>query len=482
MRNQKIATGLVLLPTVLACGGPAPAQDGGRVFALLVLDTDAHIAGLERDGQGIVSVLQKGLGGPTRLNLDVLSGADVRPDAILTYYRTVRSSPNDVLLCYYSGHGATIEGRGHVLTTSYGNLLRRTLRAAMEARRPRLAVLLTDCCSTLIKPRRGPPAPGAPAPQPPRLSPLLRCLFLQHRGTVDVTSSSFAESSWSDSDRGGFFTSALCNVLGTGEVEPFDQDNDGFVTWTEVFDAVRSQTQEIYRGFRKDLLRGDQERLGADVAVALKRQVDQVPQAFALGEPAGLDRTEPAEYFAPNLGIHYRLVPAGSALGAELTRTSAPGSGAAQLQLEPGDTITVLDTLPIRAAVDVMNHHGRTSVVFVNVRTHRPQTGIMALPPYTPLPDTVPPEQYAANLGMHYQLVPLGDAFAARLSRNASAGTPVGSLRLERGDMITRLDGQPIRAAADFLAHSGRTTVEFIDIRTGAPRTEVVQLPSPAGR
>jgi hypothetical protein len=482
--TRATASGLVPLAlglAMIACARPAAAQDAPRVFALLVVDTDARIAGLERDGEGMTAVLQKGLGGTSLLRLEVQSGDDVRPDAILNYYKTVPSGPNDVLVFYYSGHGATIEGRGHALTTSHGTLMRSTLRAAMEARRPRLCVVLSDCCSTLVKPRRVPPAPTAPAPAPPRVSPLLRCLFLQHRGVVDMTSSSFGESSWSDTDRGGVFTSALAAALGTGEVAPLDTDNDRFVTWTELFDAVREQTQSIYHGFREELLGGDQERLEPGAAVALRRQLDQVPQAFALGDRLG--RTETAEYFAPNLGVHFRLVPAGTALGAELTRPPLPASGAAQLQLEPGDTITVLDTLPIRAAVDVMNHHGRTSVVFINIRTRRPQTGTMTLPAYTPLPDSVPREQYAANLGMHYQLVPSGDdTVGARLSRNASAGTPVGALRLERGDMIVRLDGQTIRTPADVLAHYGRTTVEFVDIRTGALKTETAQLAGATGR
>ena len=138
---------------------------------------------------------------------------------------------------------------------------------------------------------------------------------------------------------------------------------------------------------------------------SLQRQLDQVPEAFALGEPAG--RLAGQEYFAPISGSSFRLVPVGNAKGRRLTRNPAPGSGAAQLGLEPGDTIYLLDSLPIRMAVDVMNHHARTDVVFINVRTKRPQSGVMNLPGHTPLPADVPPEIFAANLGMHYQLMPL---------------------------------------------------------------------------
>jgi hypothetical protein len=483
-----------LLLIALAGGAPVAAQEaGGRVFALLVVDTDASIAGLDRDGEAMAGVLQKGFGGSSMLKLRVLRGGQVGPEAILDHFRSVPSGPNDVLLLYYSGHGATVEGRGHVLTTSHGNLARSTLRSVMESRRPRLTVLLTDCCATVLRLRNLPMAPGAAPPAPPQLSPLMRCLFLQHRGTVDVTSSSFGESSWSTVQTGGFFTRALTGVLGTGVLAPLDGDNDGFVTWTEIFDDVRSQTQSLYRNIKDALLNDDQQRLNTSEAGVLRKQLDQVPQAFALGEPLGRgerpgtvpvpDPGADPDHFAPNLGIRFRMVPVGDASGAELTQPPVPGSGAAQLQLEPGDTITVLDTLPIRSPLDVLNHHGRTSVVFINVRTHRPQSGLMTLPPYTPLPDTVPAEQYAANLRMHYQLTPNGDGtFGARLSRNAYPGTPVGTIGLERGDTILKIDGQPIRKPEDILAHYGRTTLEFINIRTGQTATNVIQLPGLPGR
>ncbi len=189
------------------------------------------------------------------------------------------------------------------------------------------------------------------------------------------------------------------------------------------------------------------------------------------------------EYYAPNIGIHFRLVPVGGASGAQLTRYPTPRSGAAQLLLEPGDTIYNLDALPIRQAVDVMNHHGRTDVSLINVRTGRPQTGVMILPGYTPLPPDVPPELYAGNLGIHYQLIPNADGvLGARLTRTAFGNTPAAMLHLELGDMIVRLDGEPIRRPEDVLAHFDQTKVDLIDIRTGRPNTAFVQLPGRLAR
>ena len=90
------------------------------------------------------AILTNGFGNTGILDLRVLSGPDVRPDVIVDYFRNVPVGPNDVLLFYYSGHGATFEGQGHVLTTSHGNLSRDTLRAAVTGRGARLSVLLTD--------------------------------------------------------------------------------------------------------------------------------------------------------------------------------------------------------------------------------------------------------------------------------------------------------------------------------------------------
>ena len=51
------------------------------------------------------------------------------------------------------------------------------------------------------------------------------------------------------------------------------------------------------------------------------------------------------------------------------------------MRLEPRDVIYNLDSLPIRAAVDVMKDYRQTSVSFIDGRTGRAFAGKMVLPP-----------------------------------------------------------------------------------------------------
>lgn len=108
------------------------------------------------------------------------------------------------------------------------------------------------------------------------------------------------------------------------------------------------------------------------------------------------------DFYAANLGITYQLDPYGRSFGARLTQYPRPGSAASQLQLEPGDMIVRLDGQEINGPNDVLNHYARTDVVFVNIRTGRPQAGVVFIPPNGgnpgPFPPQPPPPAYSLGI------------------------------------------------------------------------------------
>jgi hypothetical protein len=447
----------------------------------VALDAGSHLWGLEQNATRIDFLLQMIAPNSGAVSVQAIPQAQITPRGLISYFNALGDvMPTDVLIFYYAGHGATDPRIGHFFQTSGGDLPRSELRAALLRQRPRLAVMLTDCCSSAarFRPPRTAPAPGAAAPgAPPGMSKLMRCLFFDHRGLVDITGATYdprtgkGEFGWYG-PQGGVFTTALTDAFLFTPFDEIDASHDGFVTWTEFDRALRKIELQTFQTYKQDRLREAAASPDNDKKTVklLLDQPGQTPQAFSLGVAVGAALS--GEHFAGNLGVYYDLRPYESALGARLTRPSVPGSPAASIGLEPGDMIVSLDDLPFREPIDLQLHYDRTKLVFINVRTGQPQAAELDLGPRNFV------DYHAANLGIYYVLYPYGASMGARLTRYPVAGTACAGLRLEPGDMIVALDGQPIRTHADVTNHVDRTTLQFIDVRTGKPRSVEVNLPS----
>jgi hypothetical protein len=217
---------------------------------LLVIDnTDPdHAVSVERDRQNLQTLLEERIPRERR-RIDCLDGNQVTREDILKYYRDLATGPDEALMFFFAGHGGIDPKLGHCLQMAAGNqlrLARSEVRRAMEAKGAGLVVLLTDCCSNRVKTNS---ANDAMQPLTPRgLHPVFRCLFFQHRGTVDITAAEDDTAAYGD-DRGGVFTSALVSLL-QGDVKTLDTDNDGFVSWKEVFPLLSRKTEDHFKDFK----------------------------------------------------------------------------------------------------------------------------------------------------------------------------------------------------------------------------------------
>ncbi len=185
---------------------------------------------------------------PHRLSLEILEKRKANPDNVVYYYRQTlkkKAIANyDTLLFYYSGHGATLGAKGHVLNMTHGHLLRNDLLREMRALDPRLIIVLTDCCSkeTVAK------NVGGPLPANPRATwPVMDHLFFSHKGLTDINGCQADAFSWCISDdegpRGGTFTVALTSLL-RARPETFG-DKDGVVTWALFAPRLQQHTDRI---------------------------------------------------------------------------------------------------------------------------------------------------------------------------------------------------------------------------------------------
>jgi hypothetical protein len=278
-----------LLAVTLACillpgraRGDAPPE-ATRVRILLLIDTlgaNADVNGFAADKDSMKRVIKETMRDQNledRYTLDILHGADATPARVLAYYRELKVAPTDALLCYYSGHGGAHKGGGHFLELKAGRLLRDDLRKAMEGRRPRLVVLLSDCCADYgdvplsrilladdgkkdAKKKRDPGARQNTLRSP--RGETLRHLLFHGRGVVDITACDLGKVAFSSTSRGGYFTLTLVNLLRT-DSDRFEADGDGVVGWGTFFATLQETTRRYARN-------------GA---------YTQTPRAFALGAP-----------------------------------------------------------------------------------------------------------------------------------------------------------------------------------------------------
>jgi Caspase domain len=271
----------LILTLALFPGGTAGAQshppDLGKLHALLVVDTLSGLGeSVKVDGENIDHLLSSRLP-RDRADIVVLTGKDVTATAILSYYRGLNVGPNDALLFYYAGHGATDAKQGHFMALqdlAAQPLLRSDLKKAMQQKQPSLIVILTDCCSTSFhlpgKTRRVFADKGTAA----TVDPLLRCLLYQSRGVVDITAAS-GNASFGDDHEGGIFTRTFAKLVADGTAGS-DGNNDGFVTWSEFFGRLQARTQGVFVTWAQH-----QRARGEDVD-----QTSQKPMAFSLGTAA----------------------------------------------------------------------------------------------------------------------------------------------------------------------------------------------------
>ena len=97
-----------------------------------------------------------------------------------------------------------------------------------------MKILITDSCSSAVN------------VQNPTLNPdlrsTLRNLFVEHKGFLHLAAATEGEYAWSNSRRGGWFTSSLVDTI----YEFPDPNGDNFVSWEEVFKETKKKTMSLY--------------------------------------------------------------------------------------------------------------------------------------------------------------------------------------------------------------------------------------------
>jgi hypothetical protein len=290
-------------------------------------------------------------------------------DAILAHYKDLANKgdvkPSDTIFFYYSGHGAFDPEKGHFLAKMGDlehSLFRSDLREAILQCKPRLAVILTDCCSNVI----ALPTFTSRGITKDRLQ-VVDSLFFKPSGIVDINSSSQGQESAGTDPEGGFFTFVLFEQLRqtVNAIEQhltdrgFPVKGDGTVTWRELFPLLTGRTSAKWKGAFPGPDCKDNDSLPDG------KQCSQDPQAFCLPFSPLVD--PPAAF------KHGLTVDASKRDGKDIltVRTVDMGSAAEKGGLKAGDVITAIDNKKVSnscefdCAIGFPPDQNRVNVTFV---------------------------------------------------------------------------------------------------------------------
>lgn len=255
-----------------------------RLRMLFVMDTNAGggvapgVLANQRRWREVMAELVEGR--EERFTIDTIEGDAVTPQNILDYYRNLDVEPGagDALFFYYAGHGGwdaekynRIDERGHFLATSGGSLPRSELRAAMLAKQPNAAFLITDCCSNIA-------GVTPPARREPAEWEGFQKLFFGHVGLYDIQAATRSELGWAG-DGGFLFTGVLTKLL----CEPDEKLSlDGFppLSWSSFYLVLREET---VRGFKLAQSAADAAGGPRNDPFDIRDSNAQTPQALYLG-------------------------------------------------------------------------------------------------------------------------------------------------------------------------------------------------------
>lgn len=243
LKSVSIIALLVFLMSTIVGVIPADAQ---TVHALLVImDDDPRIGtNVKVDRKNIVQLLGSIENELCEVNsTTLLSSKDqATREGVLQWVRNIHTDKNDILFIYYAGHGGMNEKNQTFLVTEGKWLFRSELVNAIEqVKSPRLTLLITDCCSSLVTQKIDPNLQSSRSMT--RLTEkTLRNLFLEHQGFLHVTAATEEQYGWSNVVTGGWFTKNLMDALNSNP----DENRDNFLTWKEVFETARRNTEKTF--------------------------------------------------------------------------------------------------------------------------------------------------------------------------------------------------------------------------------------------
>ena len=245
---------------IAATGGSIQAQPA-TLHVMIVADENDPTAGgnMKVNCERLVVFLNSSVES-ARLDIQRVNPRLLGRNGILGQVNVMPVNPDDTLFVYLASHSQRVNNDiRFTFSTRFAALTRSELLATMQARRPRLTVLITDTCNRPpdLRPQGAPskvaPAPQAPIPLIPLIfnTPLVQSLFFDSRGVLNLVASAPGEVALcypvmigGDGDphffRGSIFTTSLERTL--------DQHAAERLSWDQILPQIEQATMQSFKG------------------------------------------------------------------------------------------------------------------------------------------------------------------------------------------------------------------------------------------
>jgi hypothetical protein len=266
-----------------------------------------------------------------------------REKVLAAFQQLGQVGERDVVVFYYTGHGAIDEDDGHFLQLDDNSRVTRTeLRQKLRGLGGRLHVIVTDCCALVVPPRRHITAGLDPPEIAQRVVANLGRLFAVN-GLVDINSSARDQIAWG-TNSGGLFTREFKRILSTEQVDSWDGFTQSLKTATEASYA-KFRERNINQGGRPD-------NLGESDLAEVQNQMSQTPEVYALEVKRDEVAVVPDPPRPPPQNLPLPQPPRGVVVERVFDGTTAMKLflNGEQMKLEAGDRILTLNGRGIKNA------------------------------------------------------------------------------------------------------------------------------------
>jgi hypothetical protein len=335
----------------------------------LILAIDHLVAGEagDADYSNMLQVMTNGIKN-TQIEYTDLNLKDSQAKIFETI-RNIRVGNNDTVLFYYSGYGTMNTNNNNALTycivqevgegsvpTKHTFIAKKSIIDLLQAKNPRLIVVLSDCCSVKSK------IPNSPTNKMSSISyaeitlPLYHSLFFESKGLVDINGAQDGKPSlwYSTRSKGLIFTNAFCSCLRQYENQRID--------WKTFFPIIQKTTEN----WAEKEIQENPEYWEEDVQSGL---TGQKPKAISLGNSGGTEKPSNGEKSI--FGI--RCLNRADYKGVTVTQVLKDYPGA-KAGLEKGDVILEIDGQKIRNEQDYTNAVDVAGKI-MNLKVHNVHNG-----------------------------------------------------------------------------------------------------------